>query len=123
MALGELEPARAMLLESNQLREQQVEVASKVIAPGRVGSGLQRLGDMDRALEMAELTSARIRQNLPTVFATVAGYGGAAEVYLAHWEGLVRRGRTAEANKARQFARRALIDLMALAVNIPIGRP
>jgi hypothetical protein len=82
-----------------------------------------RLGDMQRALEMADLTTARIRRNLPTVFATVAGYGGAAEVYLAHWEDLARRGMTAAAARARQVARRALIDLMALAVNIPIGRP
>lgn len=123
LALGDLEPARAMLLESNELLEQLVEVPSKIIAPGLLASVHLRLGDMDRALEMADLTAARIRQNLPTVFATVAGYGGVAEVYLAHWEDLARRGMTEDAARARRVARRALIDLMALAVNIPIGRP
>ena len=123
IALGDFAEAKAMLIESNELLEQLVEVPSKIIAPGLLAALYLRLGDMPRALEAAELTTARIRKTLPTVFATVAGYGAASEVYLARWDQLARSGRTAEAAAARKIARRAIIDLMMLAVNIPIGRP
>jgi hypothetical protein len=133
MALGDLEEARVMLLESNELLEQLVEVPSKIIAPGLLGSLYLRLGDMDRALQSADLTTARIRRNLPTVFSTVAGYAGAAEVYLARWDQLAhggekhggqnQRGQKQAAAAARKVAKRAVFDLRVLSINIPIGEP
>jgi serine/threonine protein kinase/tetratricopeptide (TPR) repeat protein len=123
MALGDLEEARVMLLESNELLEQLVEVPSKIIAPGLLGSLHLRLGDMDRALECADLTTARIRKTLPTVFSSVAGYAGAAEVYLARWAELARRGQKQAAAAARKVAKRAVFDLRVLSINIPIGEP
>jgi len=118
--LGDLEQARDMLLESNEILEGLVEVPSKIICPGLLASVYVKLDDMNRALEAADLATARIRKNLPTVFATVAGYAGAAEAYLARWE---RLGRGREAAAARKIARRAVFDLFTLALNIPIGWP
>ena len=67
------------------------------------------------------LAAARIRRNLPTVFATVAGYVGAVEVYLAEWERARREGR--DTDGPRKAARSSLLALWALALNIPIGKP
>jgi tetratricopeptide (TPR) repeat protein len=120
--LGELERARLLLREAHQLLEPQVDVPSKIITPGLLAVAAHRLGDDMEALEMAALCTSRIRQNLPTVFATVAGYAGVAEVYLARWERLRARG-DAGAKEAEKIARRAVFDLLTLAFNIPIGWP
>jgi eukaryotic-like serine/threonine-protein kinase len=125
MCLGQLAESRAMLLESNALLEPLVEVPSKIIAPGLLASVHLRSGDLEAALSAADLTTTRIRKNLPTVFATVAGYAGAAEVYLARWAELARNGRgdRSATLAARKVARRAVLDLLTLALSIPIGWP
>lgn len=124
ICLGELDRAREMLIESNALLEPLVEVPSKIIAPGLLAAVHLRSGDVQSALAAAELTTGRIRKNLPTVFATVAGYAGVAEVYLARWEELSREGRdAAETRAARRLAQRAVFDLLTLAINIPLGWP
>jgi hypothetical protein len=60
---------------------------------------------------------------LPTVFATVAGYAGALEAYLARWQQHLERKEEAKDGSARAAARRALFDLWTLSLNIPIARP
>src|SRR5262249_49345340 len=118
LPLGRVGEARAMLEDAHRLLEAQIDVPSRVIAPGLLASACSLLGDRDRARALADLTSARMRRNLPTVFATVAGYAGAAEVYLAelalakHVGGDVRR--------ARADVRRSLFYLAALAWSIPL---
>jgi len=125
ICLGELAESRAMLLESHALLEPLVEVPSKIIAPGLLASLHLRAGDLESGLQAAELTAQRIHQSLPTVFATVAGYAGVAEVYLARWAQLLdASGRRARATRAaRRAARRAVFDLLTLALSIPIGWP
>jgi serine/threonine protein kinase/tetratricopeptide (TPR) repeat protein len=124
LCLGETEQARAMLRESTALLEPLVEVPSKIIAPGLLASAELRAGDLQAALELADLTAARIAQSLPTVFATVAGYAAVAEVYLARWQRLLACGEQGpEVELARARARRAVADLRRLAVSIPIGWP
>ncbi|MCU0656686.1 MAG: DUF2791 family P-loop domain-containing protein [Polyangiaceae bacterium] len=120
--LGELERARGMLREAHALLEPQVEVPSKIITPGLLAQVAQRLGDEQEAQQMAALCTARIRQNLPTVFATVAGYAGVADVYLRRWERLLAAGDPG-ASEAGKVARRAVFDLLTLAFNIPLGWP
>lgn len=119
--LGEVDKARAMLEESHALLEEQVDVPSRLICPGLLAGVYWSLGNRDKALAFADLTSARIRQNLPTVFATVAGYEGAAKVYLAEWERA--KGDRAGGGAARRTAQRAVLALGTLAWSIPIGRP
>ncbi|HEU4576765.1 MAG TPA: protein kinase [Polyangiaceae bacterium] len=125
MCLGELDEARAMLEESNALLEPLVEVPSKIIAPGLLASLHLRAGDLSSALQAAQLTASRIRGSLPTVFSTLSGYAGVAEVYLARWERELReRGPAARGTRAaRGAARRALFDLLTLALSVPIGWP
>lgn len=123
IALGELEPSLAMLKEATEVLEPLVEVPSKIITPGLLASVYLRLGDMPRALDAADLATARIRRSLPTVFATVAGYAGAAEVYVAHYRQLQQRGQSLQAAHARKVARRAVFDLRVLSLNIGIARP
>jgi eukaryotic-like serine/threonine-protein kinase len=123
ICLGEFEKAQRMLTESNALLETLVEVPSRIIAPGLLASLHLRTGDMTRALEAANLTTSRIRENHPTVFATVSGYAGAAEVFLAHYERLSRGAATGRMSHARATVRRAVRDLSLLALNIPLARP
>jgi tetratricopeptide (TPR) repeat protein len=125
ICLGDLEESRAMLLESNALLEPLVEVPSKIIAPGLLASVHLRAGDLQAALAAADLTTTRIRKNLPTVFATVAGYAGAAEVYLVRWAELAQSSPSDRhaTDAARKVARRAVFDLLTLALSIPLGWP
>jgi serine/threonine protein kinase len=124
LCLGQIEQARSMLLESNALLEPLNEVPSKIIAAGLLASAELRAGDLAAAVAAAELTSARIHQSAPTVFSTLAGYAGVAEVYLARWERLLARGAAgAELVAARRLARRAVLDLRRFAWSIPIGWP
>jgi serine/threonine protein kinase len=124
LCLGDGDAALAMLLESNALLEPLVEVPSKIIAPGLLAAAQLRAGDLESALGAAELTAARIRQSLPTVFATVAGYAAVAEVYLARWEQLLSAGGSGEElAAARALAQRAVLDLRRFALSIPIGWP
>jgi serine/threonine protein kinase/tetratricopeptide (TPR) repeat protein len=124
LCLGQIERARAMLLESNALLEPLNEVPSKIIAPGLLASAQLRAGDMTAALAAAALTAERIHQSLPTVFATIAGYAGVAEVYIARWRQLLGLGtRGEELDRARALARLAVNDLRRFAWSIPIGWP
>jgi serine/threonine protein kinase len=125
ICLGELDESRAMLLESNALLEPLVEVPSKIIAPGLLASLHLRAGDLTSALQAAQLTASRIRGSLPTVFSTLSGYAGVAEVYLACWERELREhGSEARSTRAaRRAARRAVFDLLTLALSVPIGWP
>ena len=125
MCLGELDESRAMLVESNALLEPLVEVPSKIIAPGLLASLHLRAGDLSSALQAAQLTASRIRGSLPTVFSTLSGYAGVAEVYLARWEReLLAHGPRARSTlSARRAARRAVFDLLMLALSVPIGWP
>ena len=119
--LGRLEEAREKLEEAHERLEKQIDVPSRIICPGLLASLYSTLGDRTKALAFADLATARIRRNLPTVFATVAGYAGAADVYLAEWDS-ARRG-TSSAAAPRRAAKAAVLALGALALNIPIGRP
>jgi serine/threonine protein kinase/tetratricopeptide (TPR) repeat protein len=119
--LGQVEQARTMLEEAHQRLEGQIDVPSRIICPGLLASVYLTLGDRANALTFADLAAARIVKNLPTVFATVAGYVGVAEVYLAEWERAIRRGGSVRA--ARGAVRRAVMALGMLAWSIPLGRP
>jgi hypothetical protein len=125
ICLGELDDSRVMLLESNALLEPLAEVPSKIIAPGLLASLHLRAGDLTSALQAAQLTASRIRGSLPTVFSTLSGYAGVAEVYLARWERELREhGAQARSTRAaRRAARRAVFDLLTLALSVPIGWP
>ncbi len=119
--LGEIEQARVMLEEAHQRLEGQIDVPSRIICPGLLASVYLRQGNRAKAVELADLTSARIRKNLPTVFATVAGYAGAAEVYLDEWRRAKADGAFERAR--RDVARRSVRALGLLAFSIPLGRP
>jgi hypothetical protein len=125
MCLGELEESRAMLVESNALLEPLVDVPSKIIATGLLASLHLRAGDLSSALQAAQLTASRIRGSLPTVFSTLSGYAGVAEVYLARWERELHASgpRARSTLTARRAARRAVFDLLTLALSVPIGWP
>jgi hypothetical protein len=125
MCLGELEESRAMLLESNVLLEPLVEVPSQIIASGLLAALQLRAGDLPSALAAAQLTASRIRGSLPTVFSTLSGYAAVAEVYLARWEQLIRdqNRHRRPARAARKAARRAVFDLLTLALCVPIAWP
>ena len=122
--MGEVARARVMLEEANQRLEKQNDVPSRIIAPGLLASVHLTLGDRTEAVAFADLATARIKKNLPTVFATVAGYVGAAEVHLSEWE----RARSLSASAsdlraAEAKARSAVLALGMLAWSIPLGRP
>jgi serine/threonine protein kinase/tetratricopeptide (TPR) repeat protein len=122
--MGEVARARGMLEEANQRLEKQIDVPSRIIAPGLLASAYLTLGDRTEAIAFADLATARIKKNLPTVFATVAGYVGAAEVYLSEWERArsIRAG-ASEVRAAEAKARSAVLALGVLAWSIPLGRP
>jgi hypothetical protein len=119
--LGELEQARAMLLEAHAMLEHQNDAPSRIICPGLLALVHLALGDSERADAFARIAEARIRKNAPTVFSTVDGYAAVAEVRVEQWRrAIVDRGDVAG---ARARARRSLAALGVLAYSLPIGRP
>jgi serine/threonine protein kinase/tetratricopeptide (TPR) repeat protein len=117
LPLQRAEEACVMLEEAHSLLEPLHDVPSNIISAGLLAVTHERLGHHDEAARWAEIATARIRKNLPTVFSTLSGYEGVAEVYLGAWE------RDPGSAVARRRARRAVADLLSLAVNIPIGWP
>jgi hypothetical protein len=59
------------------------------------------------------------------VFSTLSGYAAVAEVYLARWEQLIHDlgSESPTTRGARRAARRAVFDLLTLAVCVPIAWP
>jgi tetratricopeptide (TPR) repeat protein len=119
--LGRLAEARTKLEEAHERLEKQFDAPSRIICPGLLASLYLALGERQKALALADLAAARIRRNLPTVFSTVAGYVGTAEVYLAEWERARNEG--SDVRPFRRAARSVILALSILALNIPIGRP
>jgi serine/threonine protein kinase/tetratricopeptide (TPR) repeat protein len=119
--LGRTDEARAKLEEAHALLEEQIDAPSRIICPGLLAWVHMARGRHERAATFADLAASRIRKNLPTVFATVAGYVSVADVYLAQWSRAVREG--GDVGAARRRAREAMLALWSLALNIPIGRP
>ncbi len=119
--LGRIDDARVKLEEAHALLEDQIDVPSRIMCPGLLASVYLALGDRARAVTFADITAARIRKNLPTVFATVAGYVGVADVYLAEWHRSIRE--KGDVRAARGRVRSAMFALWSFALNIPIGRP
>jgi tetratricopeptide (TPR) repeat protein len=119
--LGRLVEARTKLEEAHERLEKQFDAPSRIICPGLLASLYLALGERQKAVALADLAAARIRRNLPTVFSTVAGYVGTAEVYLAEWERARNEG--SDVGPFRRAARSVILALSILALNIPIGRP
>lgn len=122
ICLGDLLEARQMLLESEQILDSLAEVPSQIIASGLLASLYLRMNDLPQAIAAAERTEQRIRGNLPTVFSTVAGYVGVAEVYLTRWE-LSLRDNPRQSPEAKKAALAAVRALRMFAISIPIGWP
>ena len=113
--LGRLEEALVKLREAHAILERGAEAPSKIICPGLLASTHLRLGALEAATEMADLCADRIRANIPSVFSTVAGYAGVAEVYLARL--------AAKLPRALERARWSMRQLALFAFSFPFGAP
>jgi tetratricopeptide (TPR) repeat protein len=113
--LGRFDEALSQLREAHAILERSTEAPSKIICPGLLASTHLRRGELDAASEMADLCADRIKANVPSVFSTIAGYAGVAEVYLAQL--------TRKRPGARERARWSVRQLGFFAFSLPLGAP
>jgi hypothetical protein len=90
--------------------------ASLILCGGMRAVALARAGELARARDAADATTARIGDKTPPVFTIAEGFVGAAEAYLELWR------RTGDAALAAP-ARVAIANLARLARMFPIAMP
>ena len=108
-AVREFDRAMAMLDGS-------ADHASLILCGGLRANALARAGDLRRAREEADATTARIGDKTPPVFTIAEGFAGAAEAYLELWR---LSGDAALAAPAKVAAK----NLARLARVFPIAAP
>ncbi len=122
VALGRDDAAVPDLERAAELLPASSDVASQIICHGALGVARLRRGEIALARREADVASALIRKDLPTVYSTHHGYAGSAEVYLSLWADARRRG-AQDAAELERAARRALFQLRLFARMLPFGRP
>jgi tetratricopeptide (TPR) repeat protein len=109
LPLGRASEALSLLERAVSLLDRHPDHPSELITYGLLGVARLRLGDQAAASRAASTCLERISAESPTVFSTLEGYAGAAEVFLAVGD--------------RARAARACQRLAAFAARFPIGQP
>ncbi|MGN6109932.1 MAG: hypothetical protein ACTHU0_32795, partial [Kofleriaceae bacterium] len=83
--LGQLAESIALFDRALEMLESQSDRASLILCGGMRACALARAGDLERAREAADATTARIGARTPAVFTIAAGLVGVTDAYLELW--------------------------------------
>jgi tetratricopeptide (TPR) repeat protein len=122
IALGRMDEAMRLLLESRKLLSGKRDWLSEIICGGLLAQVHLSRGELPQARQHADAVMGLARQVPVMLFSEVHGYEGAAQAYLALWE---RESQWSPgwSPPVADEARKACARLSSLAARFPMGQP
>ena len=127
---GKADQSEELLQQALELLAVNTDMSEKVRAYGLLALATLYQGKYEQSLQAAQALLHVPGQAMPTVFSTLVGYSGVAELYLTLWEGLVTAQpdvlaalEKAEQSEIARAARQACRAMHSFARVFPIGAP